>query len=373
MNLRKASSPQNRAEMIETELGVDISTVSSGIVDELSQIHCENLIGTVRIPLGVAGPIVFDYKDKKYCTLIPLATTEGALVASVSRGAKVISKAGGAVVDVSRVGATRGPVFETSGIRESRVFETWLVEHRGEIEQVAEKTSSHLTLFDIQTQINGKLVYVRISFDTDEAMGMNMVTIATDAIIAYIESHTQVRSLAVAGNYDIDKKPGWLNLLEGRGRVCTAEVRLPAEIVQEHLNVQPVNLVRTVLTKCWGGSMMAGSMGYNAHFANIVAAFFAATGQDIAHTVEGSLGITSAEIEPDGSLYFSVYMPDIMIGTVGGGTKLKTQTEARSLTQVHTADELAAVLVAAVLAGELSLLASITEKTLGKAHKKLGR
>lgn len=373
MNLRNATSPNERANLVAQNTQTDLSGIASGIIDDLSLIHCENLIGTVRVPLGVAGPAAFVYRGAAYERLIPLATTEGALVASVSRGAKVISAAGGAVVDVSHVGSTRGPVFETSGIRESRLLEQWITSHQDELKEAAATTSKHLQLTQSHIQVNGKYVYVRFEFDTDEAMGMNMVTIATDAIVSVIEEHTKARSVAVAGNYDIDKKPGWLNVIRGRGRVCTAEVRIPPTILKEHLKVDPHELAKTVTVKCWGGSMMAGSMGYNAHFANMVAAFFTATGQDIAHTVEGSMGVTTAQVEEDGSLYFSIFMPDVMLGTVGGGTKLKTQTEARKITQAQDADELAAILAVAVLAGELSLLASITQKTLGKAHKQLGR
>jgi len=221
--------------------------------------------------------------------------------------------------------------------------------------------------------VNGKYVYLRLVYDTDQAMGMNMVTIATDQIVSFIEEQYNVTCIAVAGNYDIDKKPAWLNFIHGRGRVCQAEVVIPQDLLKEHLKVTSQALSKTVITKCWAGSMMSGSMGFNAHFANIVAAFYAATGQDIAHVVEGSLGITTAEVTDDGDLYFSVYMPDVMLGMIGGGTKLKTQREAINITGAADVNELAEVLVAAVLAGELSLLASITEKTLGRAHKTLGR
>ena len=373
MKLREAKNIAERRALIESEKKISLSSVAEVLVDEETDIHCENLIGAISLPLGVAGPVSIHGSSKKYEAIIPLATTEGALVASVSRGCKVVSLAGGVMTTVDAVGTTRGPVFETKGIRQSQEFVDTIQTNFETFAQEAAKTSSHLQLLDIDTAVNGKYVYLRLVYDTDQAMGMNMVTIATDQIVSFIEEQYNVTCIAVAGNYDIDKKPAWLNFIHGRGRVCQAEVVIPQDLLKEHLKVTSQALSKTVITKCWAGSMMSGSMGFNAHFANIVAAFYAATGQDIAHVVEGSLGITTAEVTDDGDLYFSVYMPDVMLGMIGGGTKLKTQREAINITGAADVNELAEVLVAAVLAGELSLLASITEKTLGRAHKTLGR
>lgn len=373
MNLRGAKTVGERRALIESGKKLTLNTVAKVLVDEESDIHCENLVGAVSLPLGVAGPITIHGAERTYEAFVPLATTEGALVASVSRGCKVISQAGGVMTSVHQIGTTRGPVFETKDLRSSQIFVNSIQTHFEALAAEAAKTSSHLELVDIETAVNGKYVYARFVYDTDQAMGMNMATIATDQIVSYIEEQFGVKCIAVAGNYDIDKKPAWLNFIRGRGRICQADIVIPENMVIEHLKITPQALTKTVMTKCWAGSMMSGSMGFNAHFANIVAAFFAATGQDIAHVVEGSLGITSAEVCENGDLYFSVYMPDVMLGMIGGGTKLKSQSEARSLTGVTSTNGLAEVLAAAVLAGELSLLASITEKTLGKAHKKLGR
>jgi hydroxymethylglutaryl-CoA reductase (NADPH) len=216
-------------------------------------------------------------------------------------------------------------------------------------------------------------MFIRFSFDTQDAMGMNMVTIATQRMVEEIEKGTGIPCLAVAGNFDIDKKPAWLNFIENRGHKAYAEVIVSEETCKSILKITPEHLFEVWLGKCVYGSIMSGSLGFNAHYANIVAAFFAATGQDLAHVVEGSMGVTSAKVLKNGDLYFAVYMPAIMIGTVGGGTKLKTQTEARNIIGVHTAQELTEVLVAAVLAGELSLLASIAEGSLAKVHERMGR
>ncbi|EKD90060.1 MAG: hypothetical protein ACD_32C00054G0001, partial [uncultured bacterium] len=237
----------------------------------------------------------------------------------------------------------------------------------------AEKTSSYLKLKKLGIRIAGTYVYVRFYFDTGMAMGMNMVTIATSSINQLIESKTKTKCLSVSGNFCIDKKPAWLNFLSGRGKKVWADVILKKETVKEVLKTTPENFFEVWLAKCMIGSAMSGSLGFNAHFANIVAAFYAAAGQDLAHVVEGSMGITTSKVLKNGDLYVSVYLPAVMIGTVGGGIKLKTKQEALSIIGAKNSIKLAEVLGGAVLAGEISLLASLAEGTLACAHKKLGR
>lgn len=363
-----------RRKYIEDELQIDLSKVGSVLVDDENDIHCENLIGAVTVPLGVAGPIGIRNKElgirNQY---IPLATTEGALVASVSRGCKAIAESDGATVMTELVGTTRGPVFQTLGLVESHKLKKWFADNFDAIAKEAEKTSSHLHLLKIGTRIIGDRVFVRLYFDTGDAMGMNMATIATTVVCEMVKKETGVTCVAVAGNFDIDKKPAWLNSISGRGRRVWAEATVLKEIVEIVLKTSSQKIYEVWLSKCMLGSAISGSLGFNAHFANIVAAFYAATGQDLAHVVEGSMGITTTKIMPDGALYISIYMPAIMLGTVGGGTKLVTQSAARSICKIETVDELAQVLGGAVLAGELSLLASLAQGTLARAHEKLGR
>lgn len=373
MDIRNFADPAQRRIFIEKETGQSLPTVGSSLYDDVSSIHCENLIGGVTIPLGVAGPLDIKGVHITQNVLIPLATTEGALIASVSRGCKAINQAGGAIVRTKHIGVTRGSVFQTHGIDEGMKANVWIDTHIELLQQEASQTSSHLKLIKTDMQLNGTELYVRFYYDTDEAMGMNMATIATDKLVRVIEKECGLSCIAVAGNYDIDKKAAWLNSIEGRGRRGWAEVTLPTDIVNSILKTTPEKIVEVVRSKCWGGSMISGSLGFNAHFANMVAAFFAATGQDLAHVVEGSQGITSARLLSSGELYFAISMPAIMLGVVGGGTKLKAQTEARSLTKAKSAIELAEILLGAVLAGELSLIASISEQSLSDAHKSLGR
>jgi hydroxymethylglutaryl-CoA reductase (NADPH) len=214
-------------------------------------------------------------------------------------------------------------------------------------------------------------------FATGEAMGMNMVTIATDRIVTEVTKHFGIRCAAVSGNACVDKKPAWRNFLSGRGMKVQAEVVLNKEIVKAVLKTTPEKIVEVVTRKSWLGSMVSGAMGYNAHFANMVAALYLAMGQDIAHVVEGSLGITTAEVVND-DLYFSVWLPSVMVGVVGGGTHLPTQHAALSILGLSSAldgdkKKFAAVVVGTVLCGELSLTAALATEDLAKAHQKLGR
>jgi len=348
--------------------------ISQALYDRKEPIHCENLIGATIIPLGVAGPLhVKSAKLKVQSYKIPLATTEGALVASVNRGCKAIRLSGGAVGKVELVGVTRGPVFETTGIKKSFWFKNWLADNFQHLKKVAEKTSSYLKLLKHDVKLTGHLVYVRFYFDTGEAMGMNMVTLATEALNSYIEKKTGVKALALTGNFCVDKKPSWLNFISGRGKEVWSEVVLKEQVIKKVLKTSPQKLFDVWLSKCLVGSAISGSMGFNSHFANVIAAFFAATGQDLAHVAESSLGLTNMKLLTNNDLYVSVYLPDVMLGFIGGGMKLKIKKEALALTGAQNAQELAMVLGGAVLAGEISLLASLAEGSLAKAHARLGR
>ncbi len=373
---RDLHSALDRREFLEKQLNLKLDNISnfSFTEDKTKGRNIENLIGATQIPLGVAGPLKVNSEQLTVNSyFIPLATTEGALVASISRGCKAINEAGGVKVFVEDVGQTRGPVFKTNGILHSQEIKDWIEKNFKQIAKVTDSTSSHLKLLKIKTALVGKNLFVRFSFNTGDAMGMNMVTIATEQAVKLIEKKTKAECIALAGNYDIDKKPAWLNFIEGRGKKIWAEVILDKKIVKDVLKTTPEKIVEVVKRKTHLGSMMSGSLGFNSHFANIIAAIFAATGQDLAHIVEGSLGITDAELEKNKDLYFSIYMPSILVGTVGGGTHLPAQMDALKIMQITSVLEYAQVLGAAVLAGELSLIASLSEGSLALAHQKLGR
>ncbi|MDO8573741.1 MAG: hydroxymethylglutaryl-CoA reductase [Candidatus Daviesbacteria bacterium] len=374
INLRDLKSAKKRREFLEKQL--NISLVNTGQIDVAANV--ENLIGTTQIPLGVAGPLLIHLEGVKthlrgVLHYIPLATTEGALVASVSRGCKAVTEAGGASVFVENIGITRGPVFKTKNLSESIKTKLWIEVNFQNLAKVAASTSSHLKLLKADYQVVGRNLFVRFYFDTADAMGMNMATIATQEAIDLIEKKTGAKCVSISGNFCIDKKPAWLNFISGRGKRVWAEVTLSKKILKDVLKTTPENIAEVVYRKCLLGSIMSGSLGFNGHYANIIAAIFAATGQDLAHTVEGSMGVTTAEVLENGDLYFSIYLPSLIVGTVGGGTNLPTQQEALKIMQAEGAEEFATVVGGAVLAGELSLIASLSEGSLVKAHQTLGR
>ncbi len=388
MNIRNFKSVKERRKALENELKVDLKDIGHFSLDEsaASTKNCENMIGATQIPMGVAGPLKISCQPKEY--YIPLAATEGALVASVNRGCKAITECGGAVVDSYRVGATRGPVFKVQNLWESDQLNTFLQEHFAELQEVAAKTSKHLKLKSYFDRGVGRYRYVRFVFDTQDAMGLNMITIATDALVSYIKQKTGIECISLSGNYCVDKKPSWLNVIEGRGTKVWTEVILSEKVLKNILKTSAQKVYETWIAKCMLGSIMSGSMGFNAQYANVIAALFIATGQDPAHVVEGSVGVTTCEVvkrkkekskSEEEDLYVSIYLPDLMVGTVGGGTALATQKEALELLGVYGGDRgknaqtFAEIIGAAVLAGEVSLLASLSIGTLAESHKKLAR
>ncbi len=340
---------------------------------KLKNRNIENMIGCVQVPLGIAGPLRVNKQEHE----LPLATTEGALVASVNRGCKAIKLSGGCQVEVENVGATRGPVFKVRGLREGKKLMKWLEKNEKRIKQVVKEGERYIKLVGMKPKMVGRSVYVRLEFETDEAMGMNMVTAGSEKLARLIKQELGIECVSLSGNYCVDKKPSWLNFIEGRGKQVWAEVVAGRRVVKEVLKTTPEKIVEVVYRKQLLGSIMSGSMGFNGHYANVVGAMFLATGQDIAHVVEGSMGVTTAELQ-DKDLYFSIYLPSLMVGTVGGGTGLETQKEALGIMGLDKAMKgdslrLAEVIGGAVLAGELSLTAALASQDLAKAHQKLGR
>ncbi len=383
-DLAPEEASEIRREAIELLTKTELHHIAHHSLDvpRASKRHCENFIGVAQIPMGVVGPLAVRGLYAEGDFYVPLATTEAALVASTNRGCTAIREAGGAVVRVEDVGMTRAPVFRTSGIVQTQHFLAWIKEHFDDLKAVTEKTSHHLRLLDVRTFAFGTTVFLRFRFDAGDAMGMNMATIACDRVVSdLIEPATGVPCIGLSGNYCVDKKPADINFQEGRGKRIYAEIVLGPDVLSGVLKTNAKALVEVQYRKNLLGSIAAGSKGYNAHFANVLAAFFIATGQDPAHVVEGSIGVTCIEPRGEDSVFASVFLPDVPIGAIGGGTGLQTQSEALAILGVApdpdrpgvAAMRLAEILGAAVLAGELSLMAAFTSQDLARAHEKLGR
>ncbi len=367
-----------RREFLEQKYGIDLSNISNYSLDmeRASARNIENSIGVLQLPMGIAGPLKV---NGEYCqreVYVPLATSEGALVASVNRGASTITASGGANVRVISDIMTRAPAIKCENAVDAIKIKQWFVDNFDELKEIAESTTSHGKLVKIDPiLIVGNYVYPRFVYSTGDSMGMNMVTIASEKILGKLASETTATHLALSGNVCVDKKPSSINIVEGRGKSVVADILIPKEIVAKKLKttaeaIQEVNIAKNLI-----GSAASGTMAFNAHYANMVAAIFLATGQDAAHVVEGSLGITTAE-NRNGDLYFSVNLPDLPIATVGGGTSLEVAKEGLNILGVAgsgKAREFAEIVASTVMAGELSLLGALAAGHLARAHQELGR
>lgn len=317
---------------------------------------------------------------------MPLGTTEGALIASTQRGAKAISMCGGASTVVLNDGITRGPVVQMPNAKRAGALKQWLSEHENyaKVASVFNSTSRFARLVELKVGVAGRKVFIRFKCVTGDAMGMNMITKATDAAILYLRGvFADMNVLSLSGNYCVDKKPSAMNWIEGRGKSVVTDCVISKDVVHNVLKTNVDDIVQVNMDKNLIGSAMAGSIGgFNAHASNIVTAVFLATGQDCAQNVESSNCITLMEKTPDGDLYMSVTMPSIEVGTVGGGTNLAPQAAClemlgikgpHAVTPGANAQQLARVVAATVLAGELSLMSALAANHLLQAHIALNR
>jgi hydroxymethylglutaryl-CoA reductase (NADPH) len=352
--------------------------------DRIDGANCENVIGYVPIPVGVAGPLVLDGVPFH----VPMATTEGALIASVNRGARAIADSGGATTVLLKNGMTRAPALRCPDLITAASVKEF-VENPANFQTLQDAfatTTRFGKLKDIKCYLAGRDLFVRMRCTTGDAMGMNMIGKGSNEVVSYIlRQFPGVYLASLSGNMCTDKKPSAINWLEGRGKSCAAEVVIKAATVKKVLNTTVKNIVQANITKNLVGSAVGGSIGgNNAHAANMVTAVFLATGQDPAQNVESSNCITLMEETPEGDLRMSVSMPSIEVGTVGGGTTLPAQRGALEMLGVagasqepklpgDNAKQLAKVVCGTVLAGELSLMAALADNHLMSAHMDLGR
>lgn len=339
--------------------------------------NIEHFIGTVKIPVGLAGPLRVNGLHAKEDYLIPLATTEAALVASYNRGAQLITAAGGASAMLINEGVTRTPVFLFESLIDAGQFVAWVVTQYDHFKRIAESTTSHGQLHDINVNIEGNHVYLIFEYRTGDASGQNMVTIATNEVFHYIlenSPHTPEEAF-LDGNLSGDKKANSHTLRHVRGKKVTAEVHIERHLVEKYLHTTPEEMSRfgQVTTT---GAALSGSIGVNAHYANALAALYIACGQDAACVAESAVGITRMEVSKTGGLYACVTLPNIMVGTVGGGTSLPSQKACLDLMNLHgngKAKALAEVAAALCLAGELSIVGAFCAGHFSRAHQKLAR
>lgn len=366
-----------RSDLIEKELNVDLSAleISPQQIGSADEQNCEQMFGAVPIPIGLAGPLKIQFSSGEvHDVFLPLATTEGALVASINRGCKAVREAGGIRVSSEYIGITRSIAFEVKDGEETpmkiRTLESaW--------KEVAEATSRHLKILSYDIDTKEGVLFLTIAADTFEAMGMNMITIAAQAVGEFLSKELSIQMLTVAGNVDSDKKPSMRTKTHGRGYRVHVEATLSEAIIQNVLKSDSDVLLKTARAKLEIGSSLAGALGSNLHVANTIAALYLATGQDVAHVVEGSLSDTIVSKAPDG-ICIKVELPAVLVGVRGGGTNLPAQKQCLDLilktkTKLRPSMQLSETIGSAVLAGEISLLAAQATHTLAHAHRSLAR
>ncbi|KAL8673425.1 MAG: hypothetical protein Q9168_002168 [Polycauliona sp. 1 TL-2023] len=344
---------------------------------------CENVIGFMPIPVGAAGPLIID--GQHY--YIPMATTEGVLVASTNRGCKAINAAGGATTVLTGDGMTRGPCVGFDTLARAGAAKIWLDSEEGQkvMKRAFNSTSRFARLQSMKTALAGTYLFIRFKTTTGDAMGMNMISKGVECALNVMMNEAgfeDMSIISVSGNYCTDKKPAAINWIDGRGKSVVAEAIIPGNVVRSVLKSDVNALVELSTSKNLIGSAMAGSIGgFNAHAANVVTAIFLATGQDPAQNVESSNCITVMR-NFNGSLQISVSMPSIEVGTIGGGTVLEPQSAMLDLLGVRgahhaepgaNARRLARIIAATVLAGELSLCSALAAGHLVSAHMKHNR
>jgi hydroxymethylglutaryl-CoA reductase (NADPH) len=365
----------SRIRFLSSMNGFNAKHLHNSAIDPLlTKGNIENIIGFAQIPVGVIGPLKVNGSHAKGDFYVPLGTTEGALISSFNRGSRVISLSGGANVAVIRDSIQRAPFFELENLTKAREFIAWIDENFNTLKSIAENTTRYGKLLGYQTFIQGKIVYLRLNFSTGDAMGMNMISRASQEICSFITSNFPVVHFSLESNMAVDKKPAHINSILGRGKTVTAEVLVKGEFISRFMHTTAEEIDKAYRKQIIGG-LLAGAVGSNGHLVNGISALFLACGQDIANIIESSVGFIYTEVIGN-DLYVSLNLPSLVVGTVGGGVSLPTQRECLELIGCYgtgKSKKFAEIVAATALAGEISLAASLVAGDFITAHEKYGR
>lgn len=368
---------RKRQRFIEKQTGTSLKHIVKYSIDpKTTSGNIENFTGVAQIPLGFAGPLLVNGEHAQGEFLIPLATTEGTLVASYNRGIKVLNLSGGVMSTVSDDCMQRAPVFVFDNARGARDFRTWVNANIEPIREAAETTSSIAKLLYIDTFLSNKFAYLRFNFATGDAAGQNMVGRATFAACSWIlEQRDDIRRFYLESNLATDKKASQVNMMRTRGKRVTAEATVPRDVLIQHMRVEPESLAyHAGIANV--GAFLSGANNNGLHSPNAITAMFIATGQDVANVAESSAGLIYTELTADRDLYISITIPSLIVATYGGGTSLGTQKECLEVLGCSgrgKVNKLAEIIAGVVLAGEISLASAISSLDWVSSHEKYGR
>ncbi len=368
---------QKRQDFVKEFTGTQLDHVTKFSFDPHStQGNIEHFTGAAQVPLGFAGPLTIQGEYAEGDFLIPLATTEGTLVASYNRGIKAINLCGGVKCTIVRDAMQRARVFVFEDARGARNFVDWVKANFEKIKEEAEATSSVAKLQYIDPYLANKFAYLRFNYSTGDAAGQNMVGRATFAACSWILDHYGgVKHFYLESNFATDKKASQINIMRTRGKRVTAEAVFKRDVLNQHLRVEPEGLyyhynVANI------GSFLSGVNNNGLHSANAITAMFIATGQDVANVSEASAGLLYTELTSEGDLYMSITIPSLIVGTYGGGTSLATQRECLELLDCYgkgKVSKFAEIVAGVVLAGEISLASAISSSDWVSSHEAYGR
>jgi len=368
---------ERRAEFLREKTGTTLNHIRRASFDPaVLPGNIENFIGVAQVPIGLAGPLRINGEHAQGDFYVPLATTEGTLVASYSRGMRVLSECGGVTATVVKRSMQRAPVFMFGTAREARDFGEWLTQRFDDVKQAAEATTRSGRLVEIEQYAIGNLLYLRFNYTTGDAAGQNMTGKATHAACEWIHAtHPARPKYMLSGSIDTDKKHSAINTLRTRGRRVVAEAVIRNDVLQRLMRVDTRTLFKARQVSN-AGALLAGTAYNGPHAANGITAMFIATGQDVANVAESHAGITYAQLLDNGDYYWSVTLTSLIVATYGGGTGLPTQRECLELLDCYgngKADKLAEIVAAVVLAGDISLGSAVLAGDWVTSHEKLGR
>lgn len=375
-----AEFQQDRLDFLKRITGAELATLSGkSKFEDVSTLegNIENYIGMSQVPTGVIGPLRVVGTSAHGDFFVPLATSEGALIASYQRGAKATFLAGGIRSVCLTENVSRAPLFRFNDIADLGTFVVWALGQEAKMHEIVAATSRFAKLEDISSNIEGNQLIITFGYFTGDASGQNMVTICTDAICKWLIENApiQPKTWYIEGNFSGDKKATAISFIHVRGKKVSAEIEMSYDIVNQVLKTTPAKMAEYWQASTVG-AIQTGSIGAQGHYANGLAALFIATGQDAACVSEASVGITRMEVTEDGGLYAAVTLPNLIVGTVGGGTGLPTQRECLEMMDCYGADKarkFAEICAAVVLSGELSIAAALSVGHFTSAHQKLGR